>query len=125
MQEDTVLNLAPFGIDSDIAIGHCCEGIGLSARRIQIPSHKHITLRCHRHIIIGPTFVKGRKIGAIRIVFSSIKDTSIDLFLRVAIAIYVCTVSIYYFIHLTIIIEFDRHSTRSLVVNFTIRKGRV
>ena len=53
MQEHTVLDLTPLGIDRQAAIRHRREGIGLRACVVDIPALKDIPLGSGRLIVIG------------------------------------------------------------------------
>ena len=70
MQEHTVLDLAPLGIDRHTAFGHRREGIGMRACVVDIPALEDIPLGSGRLIVIGAgraavRLVVGRQIRAV------------------------------------------------------------
>ena len=65
MEEDTVLDLTPPGIDGDTALGHGGEGIGLCAGVVNIPALEDIAFRSGGRIIAGAILVVCSQIRAI------------------------------------------------------------
>ena len=52
VQEYTVLDLTPLGIDREAAVRHRREGIGMRAELVDIPAFKNVSLGCGRLIVI-------------------------------------------------------------------------
>ena len=77
MQEHTVLDLAPLGVDGKAAVGHCGEIICLRASVVDIPALEHKACRRCRNVVVVPALVVGRQIRSVRDVVNCMKRTAV------------------------------------------------
>ena len=95
MQEHTILDLTPLGIDSNTTFGHFVKCIRLRTILIQKPSFKHkaVILGC-RSIIIGLSFIIRSHIGIVCNTTHLIYLTVIYFRQRVVVTIHINTIKI-------------------------------
>ena len=118
VQEHTVLDLAPLGIDRQSALRHRGEGVLLSTLAIDVPSLENVTGRnCRGHV----TIVRCRVRTVSDILLRSDLAKSI-LTQGVVVAINVFAVHEVDGIELTVIIEVNRHRAISPMLDITVYK---
>ena len=92
VQEDTVLDLAPFGIDRQTAFRHRCKCILVRTGRIDVPAFKDIPSGRRRRIEIGSVFVIGTQICAVGDIADLMQLSAACFIQRVVVAVHISTV---------------------------------